>query len=117
MNQPKLHAVSLGNWGATGVNAVVEKKTVAIQFDCAEGEIRQPLMIDKNGGLKVDGFYKRGTFGPIRMGHEPKFEPARYEGKITGKVMRFKITLIGTNEVVGEFTLEQGKTGRLHRCL
>src|SRR5580765_2357571 len=56
MNQPKLHALTPGNWGATGVNAVIEKKAVAIQFDCAEGEIRQALMIDKKGVFKVDGF-------------------------------------------------------------
>ena len=114
--QTKLYAVAPGNWGAAGVGMVVDKESVKIQFDCAAGEIRQQLRMDKKGNFKVDGFYKRGTFGPIRLDNLPKFEPARYEGKITGKVVKFKITLLDTNEVIGEFTVERDKPARLHRC-
>ena len=66
-------------------------------------------MIDKKGDFKVDGFYKRGSFGPTRMNNLPKFEPVHYEGRITGKLMELKITPSGASDVIGEYTLEQGK--------
>ena len=115
-SQTKLYPVTPGNWGGSGIGVTIEKKAVKIQYDCAEGELRGPLKTDKAGNFKVEGLHTRHAFGPIRLNNLPKAEPALFEGKITGKVMKFKVTLIKTNEIVGEFTLERGKTGRLHRC-
>lgn len=117
MEQKKLHAVATGNWGAGGIGFAVEKKSVSIQFDCAEAEIREPLMADKAGAFKVKGFYKAHSPGPIRLNNLPKDQPALFEGKITGKVMKLKITLVDSDDVIGEYTVELGKTGRMHRCL
>lgn len=116
VDQTRLYAVTPGNWGGTGINVVVEKKSVNVQYDCAEGEMSGPLKTDKKGNFRVDGFHTRHAFGPTRLDNMPRALPARYEGKIIGNVMTVKVTLTKTNEVVGEFTLERGKTGRLRRC-
>ena len=94
----------------------VEKGSVKIEYDCAEGEIPRQLKVDKKGRFNVVGTHKPGTFGPILIGHEPKPMPARYEGTVTGKVMKYKVTLIETKEVIGEFTVTLGGGSRLHRC-
>src|SRR5207244_11680436 len=95
-SQTKLFPVAPGSWGGTGVSVTIDKKTVKIEYDCGEGEIGQQLKIDKKGNFTVDGFHQRGTFGPIRIGHEPKKERARYQGTINGKIMKFKVTMIET---------------------
>ena len=59
MDQTKLRPVPAGAWGGRGASLIVDKKSVKIEFDCAEGEIRQQLKIDGKGNFKVDGFYKR----------------------------------------------------------
>lgn len=116
MSQVKLYAVKTGAWGGRGVQMVVEQKAVKFQYDCGEGEIHEPLKIDKKGKFKVKGFYKRFPFGPTLMNNEPKFVPVMYEGTITGGVLRYKITLIDTGEVIGDYNAERGRAARITRC-
>ena len=116
MNQTKLYSVKPGAWGGRGVQVVVEQKAVKFQYDCGEGEIREALKIEKKGKFKVKGFYKRFPFGPTLMNNEPKFVPVMYEGTITGGVLRYKITLVDTGEVIGDYNAERGKAARITRC-
>ncbi len=114
--QTKLYPVTPSDWGARSVSFVIEKDAVKIEYDCAEGEIPGGLMIDKKGNFDVIGTHTRHSFGPIRRDNMPQPEPARYEGKITGKVLKFKVTLVKTKEVIGEFTIERDKKPILTRC-
>lgn len=117
MNNSNLQPVSEGNWGAAGINFVVEGTDVKIEYDCANGEIKSKLMKNENGDFQADGFHTRESFGPVRLDNLPKPQPARYEGKISGDTMTLVVTLTESKEKVGEFTLEHGKTGRLRKCL
>ncbi len=114
--QTRLKPVVPGKFGGIGVGFAVEKKGVKIDFDCGDGEISEQLKMDKKGNFKATGTYTGGTFGPVRLGHEPKPQPALYEGKITGDVMKFKVTLTDTNELIGEYTVTRGKGSKIHRC-
>lgn len=116
MGQEKLIAVTPGHWGGTGVNFVVEKNSTSIEYDCAAGEISSQLKVDRRGKFAADGSHKRLYPGALRVNLQPKAQPARYEGKITGKTMRYKVTLKETGEVIGEFTAELGKEGRVRGC-
>lgn len=117
MNQSKKKAVAPGNWGGTGIDLTVKKEGVTIQFDCAEAEIGEKLMIDKKGNFSVEGTYLRRTPGPIRLKFKPKKQPAKFVGKITDKKMTLKITLTESDEEIGDYTLERDKVAKLHRCL
>lgn len=117
MNQSKLIAVPPGYWGARGIGLVVEESGVKIEYDCADGEIEQKLMIDGQGKFDVSGVHIRGLPGPVRMDTPPQRQPARYEGQISGKTLTLKVTLTETKQVIGEFTLEQDKTALIVRCL
>jgi hypothetical protein len=114
--QTKTYAVAPGSFGGTGIIVTVEKNSVKIEYDCADGEISQSLKTDKKGYFKVEGVHKGPNAGPTRANDTRKRDDVRYEGQITGKVMMLKVTNVKTGEVLGEFTLERGKSPVMHRC-
>ena len=114
--QPKLYKVTPSTWGAAGAETVVEKTSVKLTFDCANGEIPLTLKRDRKGNFKVEGTYTRRGFGPIRINNPPKIQPAVYEGKVSGRSMRFKITVIATGDVVGVFRVTRGQEANIHGC-
>lgn len=116
VNQSKPTSVPPGNWGATGVNLVVKENGVTIEYDCANGEIAQKLIINEQGSFSVNGVYTRRSPGALRIKFLPKPQPARYEGKISGNKMTLRVTLTETNKSLEEVVLERGKTGRLQKC-
>jgi hypothetical protein len=113
----KLTAVKPGTWGARGVAVVVEKRSVGLEFDCAKGAISRQLKVDNSGKFSAEGTYTALSHGPIRVNNLPKPQLANYEGKITGKILHFVITLTETKTVIGEFSVELGKMPKMHRCL
>ncbi|HKP69750.1 MAG TPA: hypothetical protein VJV05_10750 [Pyrinomonadaceae bacterium] len=116
MAQTKYTAVQRGDWGGTGIAVVVKDKTVAIEFDCAVGEISTQLKMDGRGKFVALGTYRNEMHGPIRLKFQPKPQPARYEGRVSSKTMRFKVILTGTGEVVGDFSAELGKAAQIRKC-
>ena len=116
MAQTKLYPVASGAWGGRGTRLIVDRRSVKIEFDCAQGEIRQPLKIDAKGNFKVDGFYKREPFGPILKDNQPQFVPAIYKGKIVGKSMSFTVSLVGSDEPLAEFVIIRSGVPRITKC-
>ena len=116
MEQTKLHPVSPGSWGGRGASLVVDKKSVKIEFDCAQGEIRRQLKIDGRGNFKVDGFYKQEPFGPILKDNRPQFVPAVFKGKIVGKSMSLSVLLNGKDEPIAEYVVGRGEVPRITKC-
>lgn len=117
MNQTKKKAVAPGDWGGEGIGLTVEDKGAKMQFDCAEAEITEKLMIDGKGNFSAKGNFLRRTPGPIRLKMLPKPQPAKFVGKITGKKMTLKVVLTETDEEIGNYRLERGKTAKIRRCL
>jgi hypothetical protein len=115
MNQTK--AVPTSVWGANGIRLTIGDTKVTVEYACADGEITGRLRIDGRGNFRVDGVHARVRPGPVREGASPESHPARFEGRISGKSMTLKVTLIETKEVVGNFELTRDSTPRLHRCL
>ena len=116
MNQTKLVKVPESIWGANGIRLAVEENAVKIEYDCADGEIEQELKVDEQGNFTANGVHIRQKAGPIREDSPPPRQPARYQGKVSGDKMTLKVTLTETGEVIGSFTLERGKTPRMHHC-
>lgn len=112
----KLVAVPTGIWGADGIILNVEENGVTIQYECADGQIEQSLKMDEQGNFETNGIHSPQRPGPIRVDAKQARQSARYEGKISGGTMTLKVTLTETLEVIGEFTLERGKTPRMTRC-
>ncbi|MDQ3089090.1 MAG: hypothetical protein M3Q78_10915 [Acidobacteriota bacterium] len=116
MNQTKLVSVPASTWGATDIILAVEENAGTIEYACADGKIEEPLKVDEKGNFRANGVHIRQKGGPIREDSPPPRQPASYQGRISGDKMTLKVTLSETGEVIGNFTLERGKTPRMHRC-
>jgi len=88
----------------------------ALTYDCAHGTIDQPIGLDGSGRFEVQGTHTRERGGPARSGDAPDRHPARYTGRVDGKIMTLVVTLTDTKETVGTFSLASGERPEIHRC-
>jgi len=107
---------AVGQWGGMGISLTVGQDSSRIQYDCASGEITEKLTVDRNGNFSARGFHTHRTPGPEREDQPPARQPATYTGHIAGDQMTLKVILTADGTQVGNFQLERGNGGRLHRC-
>ena len=105
-----------GTWSGEHVALTVTAAGAHVEFDCASGDISQPLMVDPDNRLAVEGVFVQEHGGPVRLGEEPERIPARYSGRLSGQTLAFDVTLIESNETVGTFTVVHGATPRVRKC-
>lgn len=109
-------AVATGAWGGAGVALEVAAAGAKVEFDCAHGAITEPLVLDAARRFDVAGRFVQEHGGPEREGEDQAGEPARYSGTVDGKTLTLTVVLSGDDRV-GPFTLVQGQSARLHKCL
>jgi hypothetical protein len=109
--------VRTGTWGGEHIALNVSESGAHLEFDCASGDINEPLTFDHLGQLAVDGVFTREHGGPIRSDEQPERKPAHYSGKIDGETMTLDIKLIESDETVGTYTLSYGAEPRVRKCL
>lgn len=111
-------AVAAGAWGGTGVRLHVGGAGAEVEFDCAHGRMGK-LTRDARGQFSVRGVFVRERGGPVRLGDTEREEPARFSGRVEGKTMTLTLSFDDGNENSEPltFTLTQGATGRLRKCL
>jgi hypothetical protein len=105
-----------GVWGGPHVRLTVREGGAALEFDCARGEISEPLKTNTEGRFDLQGIFTRQGPGPIRVGLTPPSRPARYVGRVEGRTMTFSIKLTDMNRETETFTLTRGSEGRLRKC-
>lgn len=104
-----------GPWGGPQANLQVLSGSATIELPCAHGTINSSIVLDESGKFDVPGTFVREG-GPARE-FENKI-PARYTGVVSGPKMTLTIELSGDPPVtLGPFSLTQGVSGRLVRCL
>jgi hypothetical protein len=102
-------------WGGTHIGLVITVSGGTVEYDCAEGEILEPIRVT-NGKFDVLGLHYLGMGGPIGVDRvHPR--PARYEGTVNGDKMTMTVTLTDTKEQVGTFNLVRGANPRVVKCL
>ncbi|HEY0427768.1 MAG TPA: hypothetical protein VGC76_08285 [Pyrinomonadaceae bacterium] len=112
----KLKTTEPGIWGGDGIGFTIGASGVSIEYDCAEGEIKQKFVTDEKGNFNLNGFHKFEAMGAIRVGFTPKPQAANFQGEISGDTMKLKVVLTETNQIVGEFTLVRGDAPRIRKC-
>ena len=108
----KMNAV--GTWGGEHVILDVSKHGAVLEFDCAHGQIDQPLILDKKGRFAVRGTFTPEHGGPVRRDEITPSSAARYSGQVKGDVMTLKV--VGGGVDVGIFTLNRGAHPLLRKC-
>jgi|SRR5437588_6615926 len=110
----KAQTIATGTWGGEHVRVEVSKTGAEVEFDCAHGQITQPIALDKRGNFDVSGTFTPEHGGPIRRDETPPSNPARYSGHATGDTMDLAVTR--EKENLGSFTLTRGSQGTLMKC-
>ena len=108
--------VPIGTWGGEHASLTVTDAGAHAEFDCASGDINQPLAVDAEGRVNVEGVVVQEHAGPIRIGEEPVRKRARYSGRLDKKTIVLEVILIETNETFGSFTLTLDATPRVRKC-
>ena len=103
-----------GRWGGAHVHLHVTATGGTLQFDCARGELNEPLQTDADGRFDVAGTFTL-QFGPIRLKVPRPARPARYSGRVKGETMTLIVKLADAEDPE-EFSLKRGRSGRLTKC-
>jgi hypothetical protein len=107
-------AVAAGTWGGDHVIVEVSEKGVQLEFDCAHGQISQPIALNERGDFDVPGTFSPEHGGPVRSDEAESSNPARYSGHVTGDTMT--LTVAQGKEKLGTFTLTRGARPVLRKC-
>ena len=110
----KMQRIPTGVWGGQHINIEVGEKSAKIEYDCANGVIDGPLLVDTNGNFDLRGTHRMERGGPIRVDGDSKGQPATYTGSIKGNTMTLTLK-VGDGDAES-FTLEKGRQGRLRKC-
>ena len=105
-----------GTWGGQSIAMEVTDAGATIEYDCAHGRITEKISPHADGKFEAKGIHKRERGGPMRQG-EDEGQPAIYRGSVKDETMTLTVELAENNEAVGTFTLTQGKTGRIRKCM
>ncbi len=110
--------VAAGAWGGEHVALEVSADGGGrIEYDCAHGNLAEPLALDRSGRFDVTGTHTPEHGGPVREDEKSESRPARYAGRVDGWRMTLTVTLTDTGEMLRTFALTQGVAGRLMKCL
>ena len=117
--------LALGTWGAPGANLTVQPDSVSIDLPCANANFIGRPKLNSKGEFDAKGRYNQEGPGAVAI-EPPSPKPlpgndsihnARFHGKVTGKKLEFTITLTESGEKLGPYSLVQGKSGRVFKCM
>jgi hypothetical protein len=111
---PDARSIATGTWGEEHITLEVSEKGAEVDFDCAHGQVPQPITLDKNGDFDVAGTFTHEHGGPVRRDENPADVPARYSGHVDGHTMTLTVTF--GKEKLGAFTLAHGSLTNLRKC-
>src|SRR5690348_818215 len=83
----KMRHISTGSWGGQHISMTVGAKSATIEYDCANGVIDGPLVVDAGGHFNLRGTHHMERGGPVRADETSKGQPATYTGSIEGNKM------------------------------
>ena len=104
-----------GQWGGTGIRLVLEGGLGNVEYDCASGTIDQAIP-SADGPFSVEGTYRTGQAGPVRVGQIFMAQRATYSGTNAKGEMTLNVKL-EDGEMLGPFNLKQGAPPQINRCL
>ena len=113
---PKPTDLAPGAWGGQHIGLQVTETGAEFEFDCARGEIKGKIAIDRLGRFRVAGTYTEERGGPARQSDEKKGAPVIYAGRIRGEKMTLAIRHEKTGKRIGSFTLGRGEEPFIVKC-
>lgn len=106
--------VATGTWGGEHIILEVSEKGAEVEFDCARGQVSQPMTLNQKGDFDVPGTFSPEHGGPVLRDEPAASNPARYSGHVDGNTMTLTVTQ--GKENIGTFTLTRGQRPTLRKC-
>ena len=103
-------------WGGRDITMEVTPEGATLEFDCAHGNVLEPLKANAKGEFVARGTFTPEHGGPISRDNPPRDLPATYKGTIEGDTMRLEVVLADKDQAPEPFALTRGKAGRLRKC-
>jgi hypothetical protein len=103
-------------WGGRDISMEVTPQGAAVEFDCAHGNLLEPIKANAKGEFAARGTFTPEHGGPITLANPPRDLPAIYKGTIAGDTMRLEVVLADKDQQPEPFTLTRGKSGRVRKC-
>lgn len=110
----KTRALSNGTWGGDHILLQVNDHGADVEFDCAHGQITEPIKLDRKGNFDLHGTFAGEHGGPILRDESSNAAKAHYTGHTDGKTMT--LTVILEKEKLGPFSLASGQQSNLMKC-
>ena len=104
--------VLAGTWGGDNAGVIVTDTTAHVHIGCTVGDVHQALETDAEGRFDVPGLYNITAY-PVYRGPD---HPARFTGRIDGKVMTLTVQLTDTAVVLGPVQVLYGREPRMGPC-
>ena len=111
---PDARSIAKGTWGGEHIILEASEKGAEVEFDCAHGQVTQPIRLDRHSDFDVAGTFTHEHGGPVRRDENPADVPARYFGHVDGHTMHLTVAL--DKEKLGSFTLTHGSLTNLRKC-
>ncbi len=111
LHQP-LQPFLVGTWGGDNAGLIATDSSAHVHIGCTVGDIPQPLLASPSGRFDVPGLYNITAF-PVYRGPD---HPARFSGRIVGRVMSLTVTLTDTAVTLGPVRLTFGEEPKMGPC-
>ncbi len=112
--QAARHEVATGTWGGEHILLQVSDKGAEVEFDCAHGQITQPMAVNQHGDFDVPGTFTAEHGGPVRRDEPASVNQARYSGHVEGDTLSLTVAL--EKDTLGPFSLTHGGRPILTKC-
>ena len=98
-----------GTWGAEGVILELDENGGRVGFPCADGTLEEPVTLDRENGFEVQG---EMLIGPVPV----RAVLAEYRGTVRNDRMDFRIVLVESGELFGDYELVKGFHPVIRHC-
>jgi hypothetical protein len=101
-----------GTWGGDNAGLIATDSSAHVHIGCTVGDIDQPLLPGPSGRFDVPGLHNITAF-PV---YRPPDHPARFSGRVVGRVMILTVTLTDTAVTLGPVRLTLGVEPKMGPC-
>lgn len=101
-----------GTWGGVDAGLVAAESGAHVHIGCTLGDVRGAINLDAQGRFSVEGTYNVDAY-PVDRGI---VHPARFSGRVVGRVMTLSVTLADTARTLGPVTLRYGVQPQMAVC-
>ena len=106
--------VPVGTWGAQGAEMQVSNAGADVLFNCASGEIHEPLTLASDGSFSWSGTYTRTFPAPGTPPDSP--HAATYSGSATASQVTLVVTVPDISLATSPVVLTHGEDGVMALC-